>query len=195
MNKKENVGFQKTHQAIKDCLLEMLQTKPLRDITIQALCMTVKINRSTFYAHFEDIYDVLSQISRDLDQQLLEAYARAEFSSAFQSEEYILVLLEHLKRNRRFYCVLLGDPENPIVRKYMEQLLQLSKETPVYPPHMPPRVIEYYFEFMRAGFLSVVKHWLDERCPETPGEMAEILANLRPAYQDEVLASLVGAET
>ena len=61
MNIKENQQYWQTHQKIKDTVMELLQQKNLKQITVAEICRTVHINRSTFYEHFLDTHDVIEK--------------------------------------------------------------------------------------------------------------------------------------
>ena len=50
-------GF--TKQAIQASFLKLLDTYPLRDITVRMITEDCGINRMTFYYHFKDIYDLV----------------------------------------------------------------------------------------------------------------------------------------
>lgn len=51
-----------TEGKIKLALREMMQVKPLSEINTVALCEKAKVNRQTFYYHYQDIYDVIASI-------------------------------------------------------------------------------------------------------------------------------------
>ena len=51
-----------TRLAMQDALVELLQNQPLGSITIKALCERADVNRSTFYAHYASIEDLLHDI-------------------------------------------------------------------------------------------------------------------------------------
>lgn len=36
----------------------------------------------------------------------------------------------------------------------------------------------YYFQYFKAGVLSLLKRWLDQGCPEPPSEIAEMIVQL-----------------
>lgn len=193
MNKKENQGYQMTHQRIKDSLNTLMEQKPLRQITIGALCKTVDINRSTFYAHFQDIYDVLEQIGWDLNEKLMEkfsAYSGSGAESASTRLQYTQILLEHIRSYRTFYRVYLSDLESPAMLSSM-QLLQDKIAMPIMAHYqVEKRVGEYYFNFMRAGLIVTIKKWLDDGCPEPAKKLAEIIIALAPAGAEEAFRKL-----
>lgn len=60
-----------TRQTIKDTFLELLKQKSFTKITVTEICKNAEINRGTFYLHYYDIHDVLSDIFNDMTQDML----------------------------------------------------------------------------------------------------------------------------
>lgn len=51
-----------TKKAIRDTFIELLNQKPLSKITVTEIVTACEINRNTFYYHYADIYELLSEI-------------------------------------------------------------------------------------------------------------------------------------
>ena len=47
-----------TKKMLKDALVRLIQHQHISAITVKELCELADINRSTFYAHFRDPYDL-----------------------------------------------------------------------------------------------------------------------------------------
>ena len=60
-----------TRQVIKDTFLELLKQKSFTKITVTEICKDAEINRGTFYLHYYDTHDVLSDIFNDMTQDML----------------------------------------------------------------------------------------------------------------------------
>ena len=75
MNQKKNRGYQRTHTMLKKCTWDLLQEKELNQITVGEVCKHALVNRSTFYSHFQDIYDLLRWL---LEHETGEALGGAE---------------------------------------------------------------------------------------------------------------------
>jgi AcrR family transcriptional regulator len=54
-----------TRKALRDSLVELMKDKPITKITIKELCENADVNRTTFYAHYRDQYDLLQQIEEE----------------------------------------------------------------------------------------------------------------------------------
>lgn len=51
-----DIRIEKTERAIKQAFMELRAQKPLEKIKVKELCDLACINKSTFYAHYQDIY-------------------------------------------------------------------------------------------------------------------------------------------
>jgi len=56
---KHEITSYNTKRLIADTLKTLMSTKPFSKITVSEIIATCKINRKTFYYHFEDIYGLL----------------------------------------------------------------------------------------------------------------------------------------
>jgi AcrR family transcriptional regulator len=61
----------RTRQLLQQALLELFQEKSLLAITVQDIAERASVNRATFYAHFEDKYDLLDSIIREEFQKAI----------------------------------------------------------------------------------------------------------------------------
>lgn len=67
--KKTDLRIQKTEQAIRNAFIELRTKKPLEKITVKELCELALINKSTFYAHYEDMY----ALSEAMEQEKVDS--------------------------------------------------------------------------------------------------------------------------
>lgn len=77
MNKKNNHRFRETEIRMQTAMLEIMKNTEFKKITVKKICEKAGVNRSTFYAHFIDIYDMLDKMQIELRKELLESYKDA----------------------------------------------------------------------------------------------------------------------
>lgn len=53
-----DLRIEKTEKAIKNAFMELRSKKPLEKISVRELCTLACINKSTFYSHYQDIYQL-----------------------------------------------------------------------------------------------------------------------------------------
>ena len=85
-----------TKNIIKECLIELLQSKDLNKITVSELCEKADINRATFYRYYIDIFDLLEKMEQELIDHLKEMLPDyQDYSMKDIVEEYLKVLLKN----------------------------------------------------------------------------------------------------
>lgn len=66
-----DLRFERTEQMLQQSFLKLLETTPFHDISIAKLAKKSLIDRTTFYAHYENIYE----LAEKLIDQYLEHFA------------------------------------------------------------------------------------------------------------------------
>lgn len=62
MNIKNNSRYKISSEKIETAFLSLLTKHSYEDISISQICQAADINRSTFYAHYDDINDLIIKI-------------------------------------------------------------------------------------------------------------------------------------
>lgn len=60
-----DIRIKKTKKAITDAFLTMASQKPIEKITVTDIVKEAQINKSTFYAHYHDIYDLMDVLRNE----------------------------------------------------------------------------------------------------------------------------------
>ena len=72
MKKKEDLRIRKTKANLYRALLQLMEEKTFEDIKVIDICKISMINRSTFYDHFNDKYELLASLIEDMKNELVE---------------------------------------------------------------------------------------------------------------------------
>lgn len=93
----------KTEKILNETLLEILKEKSFEEVKVSDICDKALINRSTFYSHFTDKYDLLNSLIKNMKKYLIEELHKNKNVS--NSKEYyielISILLNHLEEKAR----------------------------------------------------------------------------------------------
>lgn len=57
-----------------NAFIQLRAQKPLERITVTELCRLAEINKSTFYSHYQDIYDLSDQLEDELVEGILRSF-------------------------------------------------------------------------------------------------------------------------
>ena len=84
--KGENRRVAMTRRMIKDALIFLMEEKDFAKISISDICTKADINRSTFYSHYKDTRQVISDIEDDIISRfpVIEGYDK-DFRLAIRS--------------------------------------------------------------------------------------------------------------
>ncbi len=159
----------KTKRLLLEGLTELMKTKSINDITVKELADRVDINRSTFYLHYQDIYDMIKHIEDDIMNQLNEVLGPMPTSNdPIQSEEeienIIKSIFEFLYENRAVCRVLLG-PNGDI--KFLNKVLDNVSERINFflRSYMTTGYTNFDLalinKFFVTGCIGLVKYWLE----------------------------------
>ncbi|MCV3296776.1 MAG: TetR-like C-terminal domain-containing protein [Oenococcus sp.] len=169
-NKKRRASVLKIEKA----LVALLQEHDLNQISIIDICHESHLNRSTFYANFLDIYDLVDK---------LQSHMLADFKGLYQEESQdqhnsndFTKLFRHIQQNQLFYTT------------YFKLKLDTIVNISDYDTHLAQKLfnnqdLDYHKEFFRAGITAIIKKWLDHNCDLSPEEMSDILAT---EYQNKI---------
>lgn len=155
MNVKNNRRKRDSMARITKVFLELVQEKEIGRISVTEICQKAGLNRATFYANYEDIYDLADKVMEDLSEQVNDIY-RDELTVGYNSNDYAK-LFRHIQQNQLFYrtCFKLGIANRPIVQYDTDQARKFFHN----------RDIPYHAEFFRAGLNRIIKMWLEGGCP------------------------------
>lgn len=166
MNTKNNKRKRESRAKIESVFVELLQTKELNQITVSEICNKTGLNRSTFYANYEDIYALADVVRENLEQNLGVLY-QDEIASSFNSNDF-LKLFRHIAENPLFY-------QTYFKLGYDNQYKIVAYDKKLAAEHFGDQFIPYHMEFFKSGITAIIKMWLAGGCKETPEEMNEII--------------------
>lgn len=107
---------QYTKRALTSALIDLMRENHISKISVKALCAAADVNRSTFYAHFRNQYDLLAYIEAEALEDL-KARLLADGEPRTRNVEKIL---EYAKENADVFLMLLDESEGGFQRQIME---------------------------------------------------------------------------
>lgn len=166
MNIMNNKRKRESQDKIEKIFIELIQNKEINEISVTDICKKAKLNRTTFYSNYIDIYDLADKIREKLENDVEHLY----IDENGYTYNNFLKLFKHIKDNQIFYKTYfkLGFDKGPISDRYDHTL----KDAHLY---YEKDKVDYHIEFFRAGLNAVILKWLYSGCKESPEEMEEII--------------------
>lgn len=191
MNKSESKYFN-TAVKMDKAMIEILEKKDFEYITVKEVCEKAGVNRSTFYLHYGNTYDLLEETGKYLENDFFSYFsAHADknnekklidmISAASPDElnyltaDYLHPFLTYVFENKRVFFTVLSQGKAFNVDGIFEMMFEhffnpiLSKFN--YPEKYRKLVMMFYLN----GIIAIVKEWLNGNCTETIAEVSDII--------------------
>jgi hypothetical protein len=165
MNTPNNNKRKKSQEQIEKIFLLLIQNKNIDDISVSTICKKANLNRSTFYANYIDIYDLVEKVKLRMGHE----FANTQYSkNSKQDHQGYINMFREIKENQIFFKTYfkLEDISKSPINIFNKELAEKYYDN---------KYIDYHIEFFRAGLNAVIKKWLNDGCKESPEEIAEIL--------------------
>ncbi|EOS69612.1 hypothetical protein C818_02393 [Lachnospiraceae bacterium MD308] len=72
---------EKTENAIKNAFIQLRAKKALEKVTIKELCEEARIHKSTFYSHYQDIYDLSRAMETEVVKKITGSIPEYSFNT------------------------------------------------------------------------------------------------------------------
>jgi len=178
----------KTKKLIQQSFIKILEKKPFESITIGEITKTAKINRGTFYLHFQDKFDLLDQMEQQLISDLgahldkLQSSYSPHHTFEKQQENLASTLFCFIgmhspilkiflsDHGRAGFHIRFRDAFSEKVRINLEKIEGFGDKLNV--------PIEYFLSFITSAFLGLIEQWVQNDLDKTPSEMTKIYIDI-----------------
>jgi len=165
MNTPNNKRKKESKEKIEKIFIQLIQKKNIDEISVSTICEMSGLNRSTFYANYIDIYDLVEKVKLNMANE----FATFQLSNnAKHDPNGYLSLFKYIKENQIFFKTYF-KLEAISLTPATQYSIDLAKK------YYNNEHIDYHIEFFRAGLNAIIKKWLNEGCKESPEEMSNIL--------------------
>ena len=165
MNTPNNKRKKNSQEKIEKIFIQLIQKKNITEISVSTICEKADVNRSTFYANYLDIYDLVEKTKL----RMADDFAKFQIAqNSKQDENGYLNLFKYIKENQIFfktYFKLESISMSPATQYNIDLATKYYNN----------EYIDYHIEFFRAGLNAIIKKWLNNGCQETPETMSNIL--------------------
>ena len=113
---KTDLRIIKTNNTLYDALINLLKEKTFEEIKVSDICQKALVNRSTFYAHFNDKYELFMSLINSLKESLqIELKSIEETNLKDYYLKMIEVFLNHIEGKEQIYKSILINNRSSII--------------------------------------------------------------------------------
>lgn len=173
--------IKKTRDALSDALLSLLPTTPLNKITIKSIVDIANVSRSTFYVHFDDVFDLYDQTVNELLAGLVNQIT-TDYPDLSEDSFSLLVsnLVRYIDDHKHAFVVLTQSQNTDLFGRmipiFIEKILlleHLDRNNPT----------DYYgVTYSVTGTIGVVNQWLQDGAQTDKQVIISILTTIFEEY-------------
>ena len=172
MKRTRDIRVIRTQTALLEALEDLIKTKKLSNITITELCTAAKINRNTFYYHYNNIFEFLDEHKKLIIDDLNDI---TEISKTHNKQNLVEVFAV-LKKHPHFLNILISpncdlDFFNEIFDVASSKASIIFSKDPKTLTNRERLICSY----CNAGCNAVIITWIMNDMKESPEEIADFI--------------------
>lgn len=175
-------GTCNTPDNLKDSFWELYTEKSIEKIKITDITTKAGLNRSSFYTYYANVYDIFSQIEKDVLSEILSI---KDLLREFLLDDDIdpkkfKDLLDIYIKNEKYLKILLTKQDNP---RFMYRLKKILKETLIEDMKKSPKYKAtdedaFFIEFYISGVINTIVFWFTKKSNISAEDFCAILKNI-----------------
>lgn len=123
---KKDLRIRRTKEAIRETFKEMVCEMPYEKITVKEIAGRAKINRNTFYLHYETIDDVLKEIQSDYSERYMKIISG--YNLIYDQKEIVRTFFEFMEAQDDFFKKITCDSRFDYIREKMQRKVMANTE-------------------------------------------------------------------
>ena len=182
--------FFNTALKMNDALFELLENNDFNQITISQICQKAGVNRSTFYAHYNNTYDLLEETHQNFVSRFFSIYelrvseieSLSAENSIFITAKYLVPYLEFIKKNKKLFKLYFNNLKTFMPDDVFKELID-KVFIPILKKHdiTDKTVIEYMAQYYLMGITAITLKWLERDCIDDVKFVCEVITTcVRP---------------
>ncbi|MDR0890441.1 MAG: TetR family transcriptional regulator C-terminal domain-containing protein [Oscillospiraceae bacterium] len=181
---KESRKTRYTQTALRDSLLELMREKPFSRITITELCQLADINRTTFYAHYCDLDDMLRQVENETIVWLEEIVVQLKDKvGSNEMREVLEGVFTRIAQKKEYFGTLLSEKSDVGFQKRIIYAIYEKSETALVLSGAPAQKRRSLAAvFIVNGTMGILQQWLQSGCSYSPKELAQLIWEFSKQY-------------
>ncbi len=167
MNVKNNQRSKETEARVEAVFFALLAKKHISKITVKELCEGAQITRTSFYGHYEDIYDLLRKIENRLAGEILGFFRDSLMQNHKDLRVVFIQTFLYIEKNQMFFRYFMKNAD-------IREIFTLN---PVLDYIGAPGSVQEQMKlnFFIGGLNTLLRQWLENGCRETPEDIWEAL--------------------
>ena len=187
MDERKDIRSIKTQNTLFDALLKLLQTNNFEKIKVVDICNEASVNRSTFYAHYRDKYELLLDYVNTLKESLLRELEKNMYDVNTRDYymEMISLILDHIDEKREiYYPILINNKSSSIIDIISDVIVRdINKRLEVSNVRQGSVPTDILVLFCLGAVSSIIISWLQNKDKYSKEDILNYLNQLLPVIE------------
>lgn len=178
--------IKRTRNYLREAFIDLVLDRGYQHITVTNLAEKALINRSTFYLHYRDIDDLMTNGFREYWEVVLPGKSLFIYHKPVLSPDRLESTLEsdlsHFNSLRPFYRVMLCEEEicrfGNSLADHLQKIIRERFTPPYSSADLPALPLPLVHTWAASAYLGVVRSWLEKEEPEPVSTLALKLTDL-----------------
>ncbi len=162
---------EKTRRSIYNAFIGLRSKKPLERLTVKELCEEAQINKSTFYVHYRDVYDLSDKIESEIVRGIIQDLENSEDLFLNTKQFTRNLFTAYISQSALINTVFSGSRTEQLPGKLEDALKEMLYEN--HPELRDDRELNILITYsVYGGYYSYLKHI------KSSGETIDIISDL-----------------
>ena len=139
-----DIRIEKTERAIKQAFMALRAQTPLEKIKVKELCDLANINKSTFYAHYQDIYALAKAMEDEMVDVVVASLPQLTASDVSERTEWLTrELFRAFVQNQKEVNIVFSDSRQGLFINRVEEALSrcISERDPSFDSDVVRKIV------------------------------------------------------
>jgi len=148
---KTDLRIRRTKKSIRDAFFELIDENGFDSVTVKDITDRALISRNTFYLHYEDKFDLLNKISKDLIKI-------KDLDFTIDCTAALLISIQRvIDEDRDLYRLLLTDPGTVVFSEKIEKTIRTALDLIKGDIE---GISDLSIEYIITGMKGVIRYWV-----------------------------------
>jgi AcrR family transcriptional regulator len=171
-----DLRVRRTRKLLRDALIALTGEKGFAAVTVGDITARAMVNRATFYRHYQDKYDLIMAVIREVLAELGTPGHDPLGANWDEPLPAVLHLFEHMAEHAAFYRGMLSGDSFPLlerqIRAYVEQVMRQRLSQLGYAEARARLPYDLCIHAMVSTAIGMITWWLEHGQPYSARHMA-----------------------
>ena len=157
---KQDRRIRRTQKLLKESLLELMEQKDFKNISVKDITELADLNRGTFYLHYADTYSLLQEMESEVLVDFQEMITN--YGDAFKKNSLlpmVIPIIQYIEENKKICKILFeNSASSDFVNRFHKLVLQNGTAIiKAQYPSASETALGYFLEFITYGLTGILK--------------------------------------